>query len=232
MDYALRIVVEKVAISRQEVIKRDTITSYAIQYPTSSGMTTVAASASETPSHCARAAHDWVGASPRVRRAASSTGRRTCIHWLAVLWPMPHKHPWTTGSAAVFREVRMKHRRSSGVGSGPFLSTVDRWAVRGVPSRRRAARYAWNAASKGGTRSGNASSVKLVTSKNAVGRAYTSMHRTLAIRSVSFPWRHSRPYTVNRDTLTWHMPSPVGVDSGAAQGEGHAVLDVPGGVAG
>ena len=28
MDYALRIVVEKVAISSQEVIKRDTITSY------------------------------------------------------------------------------------------------------------------------------------------------------------------------------------------------------------
>jgi hypothetical protein len=37
MDYALRIVVEKVAISSQEVIKRDTITSYAIQCPTSIG---------------------------------------------------------------------------------------------------------------------------------------------------------------------------------------------------
>ena len=35
MDYALRIVVEKVAISSQEVIKRDTITSYAVQCPTS-----------------------------------------------------------------------------------------------------------------------------------------------------------------------------------------------------
>jgi hypothetical protein len=33
MDYALRIVVEKVAISRQEVIKRDTITSYDMQCP-------------------------------------------------------------------------------------------------------------------------------------------------------------------------------------------------------
>jgi hypothetical protein len=31
MDYELRIVVEKVAISSQEVIKRDTITSYAVQ---------------------------------------------------------------------------------------------------------------------------------------------------------------------------------------------------------
>src|SRR5215471_12051525 len=37
MDYELRIIVEKVAISSQEVIKRDTITSYDIQYPTSIG---------------------------------------------------------------------------------------------------------------------------------------------------------------------------------------------------
>jgi hypothetical protein len=37
MDYELRIVVEKVAISSQEVIKRDTITSYDIQCPTSIG---------------------------------------------------------------------------------------------------------------------------------------------------------------------------------------------------
>ena len=35
MDYAIHIVVEKVAISSQEVIKRDTITSYALQCPTS-----------------------------------------------------------------------------------------------------------------------------------------------------------------------------------------------------
>jgi hypothetical protein len=35
MDYELRIVVEKVAVSSQEVVKRDTITSYAIQCPTS-----------------------------------------------------------------------------------------------------------------------------------------------------------------------------------------------------
>ena len=35
MDYELRIVVENVAISSQEVIKRDTITSYAMQCPTS-----------------------------------------------------------------------------------------------------------------------------------------------------------------------------------------------------
>ena len=37
MDYAIRIVVEKVAISSQEVIKRDTITSYTVQCPTSIG---------------------------------------------------------------------------------------------------------------------------------------------------------------------------------------------------
>ncbi len=35
MDFELRIVVEKVAVSSQEVVKRDTITSYAIQCPTS-----------------------------------------------------------------------------------------------------------------------------------------------------------------------------------------------------
>jgi hypothetical protein len=43
----------------------------------SSGMTTVAASASVTPSRCARALRERAGASPRVRSAASSTGRRT-----------------------------------------------------------------------------------------------------------------------------------------------------------
>ncbi len=37
MDYAIHIVVEKVAISSQEVIKRDTITRYDIQCPTSIG---------------------------------------------------------------------------------------------------------------------------------------------------------------------------------------------------
>jgi len=35
MDYELRIIVEKVAISSQEVIKRDTITRYALQGPSS-----------------------------------------------------------------------------------------------------------------------------------------------------------------------------------------------------
>src|SRR5262245_65641487 len=43
----------------------------------SSGTTTMAASASETPSRCARAVRERAGASPRARSAASSTGRRT-----------------------------------------------------------------------------------------------------------------------------------------------------------
>src|SRR5712692_1655070 len=43
----------------------------------SSGTTTVAASASETPKRCARAVRERAGASPRVRSAASSVGRRT-----------------------------------------------------------------------------------------------------------------------------------------------------------
>ncbi len=42
-----------------------------------SGVITVAASASETPSRCARVVRERAGASPRVRSAASSTGRRT-----------------------------------------------------------------------------------------------------------------------------------------------------------
>jgi hypothetical protein len=43
----------------------------------SSGVTTVAASVSETPKRCARAVRERAGASPRARNAASSTGRRT-----------------------------------------------------------------------------------------------------------------------------------------------------------
>ena len=35
MDYELRIVVEKVAVSSREVVKRDTVQSYAMQCPTS-----------------------------------------------------------------------------------------------------------------------------------------------------------------------------------------------------
>jgi len=42
-----------------------------------SGVTTVAASATVTPSRCARAVRERAGASPRVRSAASSTGNRT-----------------------------------------------------------------------------------------------------------------------------------------------------------
>src|SRR5438093_12450612 len=41
------------------------------------GAANVAASASETPSRCARAVRERAGASPRVRSAASSTGKRT-----------------------------------------------------------------------------------------------------------------------------------------------------------
>ena len=46
----------------------------------SSEPTTVAASASETPSRWASAANERAGASPRVRRAANSTGKRAWIH--------------------------------------------------------------------------------------------------------------------------------------------------------
>jgi hypothetical protein len=43
----------------------------------SSGVTTVAAAASETPKRCASAVRERAGASPRVRSAVSRTGRRT-----------------------------------------------------------------------------------------------------------------------------------------------------------
>jgi hypothetical protein len=46
----------------------------------SSGVTTVATSSSETPKRCARVVRERAGASPRVRRAASSAGKRTWIH--------------------------------------------------------------------------------------------------------------------------------------------------------
>jgi hypothetical protein len=42
-----------------------------------SGVTTAAASASETPRRWARAVRERAGASPRLRRAARSTGKRT-----------------------------------------------------------------------------------------------------------------------------------------------------------
>jgi len=45
-----------------------------------SGVITVAASASETPSRWARAVRERAGASPRVRSDVSSTGKRTWIH--------------------------------------------------------------------------------------------------------------------------------------------------------
>ena len=46
----------------------------------SSGTTTVAALASETPRRWARAARERAGASPRARSATSNTGNRTWIH--------------------------------------------------------------------------------------------------------------------------------------------------------
>ena len=45
-----------------------------------SGTTMVVASASETPSRWAKTVRERAGASPRARRAASSTGKRTWIH--------------------------------------------------------------------------------------------------------------------------------------------------------
>src|SRR6266446_8122611 len=93
------------------------------------GVIPVAASSSETPSRGARAVRERAGASPRARSAASSAGRRTCIHWLALLWTIPNKRPCTTWRAYVFRETRMNKRRSAGVGRGQFWYTRNWRAV-------------------------------------------------------------------------------------------------------
>jgi hypothetical protein len=152
----------------------------------SSGTTPVAASASETPSRCARAGRVRAGASPRVRSAASSAGRRTCIYGLAVLWTIPNKRPWTTWRAEVLRSVRRKNRRASGVGQGQVVSTGNRRAVRGFPSSRHAAIRAWNAASKGGTSCGNASRVRLVQSRHSIGRDGSAVNRQPAMGCASW----------------------------------------------
>src|ERR671930_1312926 len=75
----------------------------------SRGAITDAASASETPRRWARAVRERAGASPRLRRAASSTGQRTWIHCLALLCRMPNRRPWMPWRRYVFREVRMKN---------------------------------------------------------------------------------------------------------------------------
>src|SRR6266568_8931391 len=46
---------------------------------------------------------------------------------------MPNRRPWTTWRLYVFREVRRKNSRSSGVGRGQFLYTLNWRAVRGFP---------------------------------------------------------------------------------------------------
>jgi hypothetical protein len=69
--------------------------------------------------------------------AASRAGRRTCVYWFAVFWPMPNTRPCTTWSAEVLRETRMNQSRSSGVGTEQCLYSVNRRVVRGFPSRRR-----------------------------------------------------------------------------------------------
>src|SRR3954451_20095836 len=62
---------------------------------------------------------------------------------------------------------------------------VDGEAVRGLPSRRHAAIWAWNAASKGATRTSNSSRVKLVRFRNSAGRACTSANRTPVMHRAS-----------------------------------------------
>jgi hypothetical protein len=60
------------------------------------GTTSAVASASATPRRAANFVTDRVGASPRVRRVAGSTTKRTGIHCWAVRWPIPNSRPCTT----------------------------------------------------------------------------------------------------------------------------------------
>jgi hypothetical protein len=108
MDYELRIVVETVAISSQEVIKRDTVTSYALQCPTSivelglrhveqiallEAVRRAAARAAGRACACARARSGRGGCrwpSPRRGRPAAPRAARA-------LWPAPGRHgAWGT----------------------------------------------------------------------------------------------------------------------------------------
>ena len=84
----------------------------------SRGVTPVAASTSETPRRWARALRDRAGAAPRVRSAASHTGRSPWIHWLAVLWRLLKRRPCPTWRLYAFLDTTINKSRSSGVGSG------------------------------------------------------------------------------------------------------------------
>src|SRR4051794_11814959 len=69
---------------------------------------------------------------------------------------------------------------------GQRAGPVDGEPVRGFPSRRHAAIWSWNAASKGATRTSNSSRVKLVRFRNSAGRACTSANRTPVMDRASY----------------------------------------------
>jgi len=97
MDYELRIIVEKVAISSQEVIKRDTITSYDIQY---SKTTPISHNAFKIRAKGAV----WYNDNPEMPDS-----------WLPTLWSWPHDsgHMWEARSPHPSRLERSLVRGSS-----------------------------------------------------------------------------------------------------------------------
>jgi hypothetical protein len=129
------------------------------------------------PCRRAKACTDRMGASPSAHRVARRATQRACIHCCAVLWPIPNSRPCTTRRGDVYRETRLTSSRSSGVGSGQLVSVLYRRAVRGLPSRRPSALWAWNAASQGGTNGRNPSRVRLVNSSISIGRVCRSANR-------------------------------------------------------
>jgi hypothetical protein len=64
------------------------------------------------------------GACPMRRRVLRHTGSKTCIHGVALDWRMPNTRPCRSGVGCCLRETRIHNRRSSGVGSGQFLSVI------------------------------------------------------------------------------------------------------------
>src|SRR6266704_1723453 len=99
----------------------------------------------------------------------------------------------------------MKNSRSSGVGRGQFLYTANWRTVRGFPSRRHAAIWAWNAASKGGRSCWNSSRgqageiQELCGARLHIGKPYTGHGWCLLAWETQF--------TINRDKLKGGAPA-------------------------
>src|SRR5687767_11438964 len=107
---------------------------------------------------------------------------------------------------------------------------VKRRLVRGFPSRRHAAIWSWNAASKGATSASNSSRVKLVRLRNSAGRACTSANRTPVMDRASCQGTvlSQTHHIANRDKIKHLRVEPVGLGAAvlARDGDTGGVDDV------